>query len=137
MSLKTWILSRGLVGTIARDVLKKYMRAKAMLSDEAETEILKGAWGLYLMQNAPQILIGKDGPSKKKRLEEIMELLEEDENRHSSLMEIFIDILYIETEINPSSWQTYADSITIFTNEGSKLGLNFTVEAFKKLMSAR
>lgn len=128
MSLKTWILSRGLVGAIARDVFKKYSTVKKTLSDDSEKAVIKGVWDLYLYQNAPEILAGKDGIHKHVRLDIIMESVITDDKRHHSLMEVFMDILYVETEINLSSGQRCMDSLMVFVKEGRKNGFNFMEE---------
>src|SRR5438093_4198631 len=63
-----WLTKTGIIGAIARDVLKKYAAIKSSYPDETGSQVTNGVWELWLSLNEPRIR-AKDGRAKNTRLD--------------------------------------------------------------------
>lgn len=109
MGLKKWVMRKGIVGIIARDICKKY----SMLKDsfESEKELIEGVWGLWLTKNAFD-----DNLDRQIRLSIILEDYERGGilgRQNESLVDVFSSALYIETEISSQDYDLYKTSLVL------------------------
>lgn len=127
MGLKKFFLRKGIVRTISRDVLNKYMFIKDK-SEYLEDEIYEFVWRLWLEKNSKYIR-EQDSIEKNVRLDITIERWENDDlYKNKSLIDVFDKILYIETEILSIS-KDYFDCISIFVEEAQK----YNIDLSKKL----
>jgi hypothetical protein len=117
LGLKKWVMRKGIVGIIARDICKKY----SMLKDsfESEKELIEGVWGLWLTKNAFD-----DNLDRQIRLSIILEDYERGGilgRQNESLVDVFSSALYIETEISSQDYDLYKTSLEIFGSECKKI----------------
>lgn len=128
MGLKKFFLRKGIVGTISRDVLNKYMFIinKSEYHDE---EIYDYVWRSWLEKNSAFIK-EQDGIDKNVRLDITIERWEKD-YKNKSLIDVFDKVLYIEAEILSIS-KDYFDCISIFVEEAQKynIGLSKKLENY-------
>lgn len=130
MGFFSWILSKGLAGAIAKDIIVKYTGIKKKFPNEKEEDTIERVWNFWLTLNENQILT-KDDEHKIVRLEvkkEKLEWLDSELQRPRSLLDIYMDVLYIETEISLQDGKTFDNAIQVFLKEAKKHGLDFDWE---------
>lgn len=137
-SLFRWLANKSLVGAISRDLCNKYLKIKERHPSEDEEKILKRVWNLYLTLNEDAILI-EDGIDKAVRLNIMKEQHDESYSmykfhKNKSLMDLFSDILYFETEVLMSKdWPLYKKILRVFVDNAKNFGLDYEEEYTAKL----
>ena len=125
----SWLLRRGLVGAISRDLALKYLTIKRQDSSLDEQEIVERVWQLWLSLNEIHIKNERD-QDKYIRLEALKQY---DTNMPSvsallkssrSLLDVFTDVLYIEAEVNAEDGRLYEKALHVFLKETAKLGVD-------------
>ena len=141
MGFLGWLYSKGIAGAIAKDLITKYRAIKEQHPSEADRDILIRVWNFWLTLNENAIR-REDGEHKIARLEIIKErrtgTSESDDlsSDSDSLLRLYEDILYIETEITASDGKIYDKALQVFLNRCKEEGLDFTreYEAKKRVM---
>lgn len=126
MGLFSWLYNKGLIGTIARDVLKKYIGIKSGFPNEEDSNILTRLWNYWLTLNEEHIRL-EDDYHKIQRLNIIKDnTILRAIGCHLSLTDLYFDILYIECDItNSKNPKLYNTAKKIYLKEAQKVGLDF------------
>jgi len=131
-----YLLKKGMPGAISRDLNIKYMAMKQLHPKDNEEHTLERIWNFYLTLNEEAIR-AKDGKDKIIRLDVIKERYDKEGQpgyevdgliKPKNLLELYIDILYIETEVNETDGKLFLNTIKIFVKESKKFDLDFTKE---------
>ena len=137
-----WLFSKGIAGTISRDLMGMYLPAKSHYSEENEEQLMAHIWGLWLAQNEKHILsennrdktirlhIIKEKKSGKNRFDTVL-------NKYQTLLGLYQDILYIETEISIQDRKAWHRAISTFLEIAQQNGLDFSdeYESYRRLLS--
>lgn len=107
VGIHAFLLTRGIVRAITKDLITKYLAMRHRFGDEEEQVTLERVWNFWLTLNEEKINNDKDYDMKV-RLEIIKERYEKDDPNWTELyrvdlLSIFSDVLYIETEILSTS----------------------------------
>jgi len=131
-----YLLKKGMPDTISRDLNIKYMAMKRLHPKDNEEHTLERTWNFYLTLNEEAIR-AKDGKDNIIRLDIIKERYDKEGQpgyeldgliKPKNLLELYIDILYIETEVNATDGKLFLNTIKIFVEESKKFDLDFTKE---------
>lgn len=125
----SWLLRKGLVGAISRDLALKYLTIKRQNSSLEEQEIVERVWQLWLSLNEIHIKNERD-QDKYIRLEALKSFDTNMPNVSAllkpgrSLLSVFTDVLYIEAEINSKDGKLFEKALYVFLKETAKLGVD-------------
>lgn len=131
MGIRIWILGKGLAGSIANDLLKKYLVLKNKYPYEEEKLILERVWNIWITLNEEPIR-REDSEDKVIRLETVKDR-SDNSSFHKiilfkSLIQLYEDVLYIEANILPTDGKLYKNCLKVFLDKADKLGLDFKNE---------
>jgi hypothetical protein len=134
MGLDGFLLKKGIVGLIAKDLNIKYAGIKKQHPTEQDDKLLIRVWNLYLTLNEEKIR-AEDGEDKIFRLDNTKE-------RHDNvgqpgyefdslllpkdLFDLFLDVLFIETDVRTSDKKLFMKAARAFVEVSKKFGLDFT-----------
>ena len=133
MSILSWIFGKGLAGAISTDLLRKYVAIQSQHPQENNKKILARLWNLWLTLNEEKIKM-EDGKNKAVRLNIIKEQhdgksrLDSLLKKNYSLLSLYQDILYIETEISSADGKLWHNAMKVFLKESIKFGMDFSKE---------
>ncbi len=137
MGLLSWLYGKGILSSISKDLIKKYLKLKYHYPSEDEKTILMRLWTGWLTLNEKPIR-AEDGAAKVFRLnlmiEEIIPSTESDLSaiqskfRLQSLMSIYDAVLYVETDVGPSDGKIYIDAMKVFVREARRCSLDYSQE---------
>ena len=109
----------GIVGAIAKDVVKMYVNIN---DDEAtEKEKLDAVWGMWLLKHVNIPALSGD-LEKRIRVDVVFE--KTDKEGPNTLLGVFLDALYIEADVSPKDGSLFRKSLKVFENIAKKHGIN-------------
>jgi len=129
VGIKSWLFGHGLAGAISKDLCTKYLSFKNRYPNDNESKILERVWQYWLALNEEAIMT-EDGIDKRVRLKVIKDKNEGTDSSgltrsFNNLLEVYTDVLYIETEISSRDLKLYDDAIKVFVKTARKLDLDF------------
>ncbi|MGE5606871.1 MAG: hypothetical protein ACM3YE_14435 [Bacteroidota bacterium] len=133
MAFLSWLFGKGLAVAISKDLCIKYLGIKRQFPNESEEKLLIRVWNLWLTLNEEPIGV-EDSEDKAARLEIIKEKYDGSNKldnlllQSKSLLDLFTDVLYIETEISINDGKIFDNVLKTFIKESQKFGLDFSKE---------
>jgi hypothetical protein len=134
MSLFNYLANKGIAGAISQDLCHKYLKAKNQNPAEGELSLLEIVWNNWLTLNEIPIRNEDNDIDKITRLE----IIKEQHNKSNSLcqfktpnslMDLFFDILYIETDILMTKDASLSKKLLrLFADNAKKFGLDYEEE---------
>lgn len=140
MSTIAWLFGKGIAGAICSDLLEKYLAIKSQHPNESDENILLRVWNFWLTFNEEKIIAEND-EDKIVRLNiikgqndgrsELNSFL-----KYKSLFDLYINILYIETEISSTDGKIWHNAMKVFLEQSKKNGLDFSREydSYKRIL---
>ena len=125
MGFSTWIMSYGIVGAIAKDIVKRYVKFKPQF-DGTEFELLQTVWSAWFLTHGTIAITGGD-EAKRIRAETVMDEMEKREDNWLSgltLVDVFYNALYVEGNVSLDDGELCRKAIVVFEKIASKNGLN-------------
>lgn len=127
--LFSWLLRKGLVGAISRDLALKYLTIQRQNPNLEEEDIVERVWQLWLSLNEIHIKNEKD-QEKFIRLEVLNQQETNTPNLSAlkmsrrSLLDVFVDVLYVEAEVHAEDGKLFERALRVFLAESKKLGVD-------------
>jgi hypothetical protein len=115
MDIGAWLMGFGLVGAIARDIVKMYVGVKN--SDVTEKEKLDAVFGMWSHKHINFASLTKD-LKKSFRVEYVWKDVEKGGPR--TLLEVFLYALSIEADVSPKDGSVFRKSIKVFESVAKK-----------------
>ena len=119
MSLSTWFMGFGLVGSIAKEVIKMYVIINR--GSAPEKEKLDAVFGMWSHKHIDFPKLSRD-VRKSLRVEDVWEDIEK--GGPKSLLDVFLYALSIEADVSLKDRTLFRKSIKVFETIASKYGLD-------------
>ena len=119
MGISLWIMSFGLVGAIAKDIVKMYVKIR---EDSApEKEKLDAVFGMWAHKHINFRKL-PDDLKKAFRVDDVYSEIKK--GGPQSLLAVFLYALSIEADVSPKDGTVFRNSIKVFENIAEKHGVN-------------
>lgn len=123
LGLYAWFLRFGIVGAIAKDIVKMYSSIKDDCSPEKEK--LDAVFGMWSHKHIDFSKLSKD-LKKSFRIEDVFSEIEK--GGPKTLLDVFLYALSIEADVSPKDGSVFREAIKIFEATAIKRGINVSDE---------
>lgn len=133
MKMFRWLFRKGIASAISTDIIGKYFIIKSEQPEHNECDVVTHTWNLWLSINEKHICSERN-LDKIVRLDIIKEKMEGRSNvgawskQHQTLLSLYENILYIETELTLYDGKIWRDAMSVFVDKAKKHGLDFSKE---------
>lgn len=119
MGFSIWLMSFGIVGAIAKDIVKMYVAIKE--DNSSEKEKLDAVFGMWSHKHINFPKLSRD-LKKSFRVEEVLSKIEK--GGPATLLDVFLYALSIEADVSPKDGALFRKSIHVFETIAQKSGID-------------